>query len=37
MTVAIRQIGDGFGKGELWFPDLVGAAAGMKTAVFALQ
>ena len=32
MTVAIRQIGDGFGKGELWLPDLVGAAAAMAAA-----
>ncbi len=32
MTVAIRQIGDGFGKGELWLPDLVGAAAAMTAA-----
>jgi len=33
MTVAIRQIGDGFGKGELWLPDLVGAAAAMTAAM----
>ena len=33
MTVAIRQIGDGFGKGELWLPDLVGAAAAMTSAM----
>ena len=32
MTVAIRQIGDGFAKGELWLPDLVGAAAAMAAA-----
>jgi len=32
MTVAIKQIGDGFGKGELWLPDLVGAAAAMTSA-----
>ncbi len=32
MTVAIRQIGDGFGQGELWLPDLVGAAAAMTAA-----
>ena len=32
MTVAIRQIGDDFGKGELWLPDLVGAAAAMTSA-----
>jgi methanogenic corrinoid protein MtbC1 len=32
MTVAIRQVGDGFGRGELWLPDLVGAAAAMEAA-----
>ena len=33
MTAAIRQIGDGFGRGELWLPDLVGAADAMSGAV----
>jgi methanogenic corrinoid protein MtbC1 len=33
MTVAIRQIGEGFGKGEFWLPDLVGAAAAMTSAM----
>jgi len=33
MTVAIRQIGDGFSKEELWLPDLVGAAAAMTAAM----
>ena len=33
MTVAIRQVGDGFGKGELWLPDLVGGAAAMTAAM----
>ena len=33
MTVAIRHVGDGFGKGELWLPDLVGAAAAMTSAM----
>jgi corrinoid protein of di/trimethylamine methyltransferase len=33
MTVAIRQVGEGFGKGELWLPDLVGAAAAMTSAM----
>jgi len=33
MTVAIRQVGDGFGTGELWLPDLVGAAAAMTAAM----
>lgn len=32
MTTAIRQVGDGFGKGELWLPDLVGAADAMSSA-----
>jgi len=33
MTVAIRQVGDAFGKGELWLPDLVGAADAMSSAI----
>lgn len=33
MTVAIREIGDAFGKGELWLPDLVGAADAMQAAM----
>ncbi|MEA1964072.1 MAG: cobalamin-dependent protein [Candidatus Aerophobetes bacterium] len=33
MTEAIRYIGDGFGKGELWLPDLVGAADAMQSAM----
>ncbi len=33
MTEAIRHVGDGFGKGELWLPDLVGAADAMSTAM----
>jgi len=32
MTVAIRQVGDGFGKGEFFLPDLVGAADAMSAA-----
>ena len=32
MTAAIRQVGDGFGKGRLWLPDLVGAADAMTSA-----
>jgi methanogenic corrinoid protein MtbC1 len=32
MTIAIRQIGDAFGTGELWLPDLVAAAAAMTAA-----
>ena len=33
LTRAIRQVGDGFGKGELWLPELVGAADVMKSAM----
>lgn len=33
MTEAIRQVGDGFGKGELFLPDLVGAADAMSSAM----
>jgi len=32
MTGAIREIGDAFGKGELWLPDLVGASDAMQSA-----
>ncbi len=32
MTEAIREIGDGFGAGELFLPDLVGAADAMSAA-----
>ena len=32
MTEAIRQVGDAFGRGELWLPDLVGAADAMQAA-----
>ncbi len=37
MTVAIRQIGDGFGRGELFLPDLVGAADAMSAATPILE
>jgi len=33
MTEAIREVGDSFGKGELWLPDLVGAASAMQAAM----
>ena len=33
MTVAIRQIGDGFNKGELWLPDLVRGSDAFKAAL----
>lgn len=34
---AIRQVGDGFGRGELWLPDLVGAADAMQSAMPILE
>jgi corrinoid protein of di/trimethylamine methyltransferase len=37
MTVAIREIGDAFGKGELWLPDLVGASDAMQGATPVLE
>jgi len=33
MTEAIRQVGDGFGRGELWLPDLLGAGEAMSSAM----
>jgi corrinoid protein of di/trimethylamine methyltransferase len=33
LTDAIRQVGDRFGRGELWLPDLVGAADAMQVAM----
>ena len=33
MTDAIREVGDKFGKGELWLPDLVGAGSAMQAAI----
>ena len=30
---AIKQVGDGYSRGELWLPDLVGAASAMKGAM----
>ena len=33
LTEAIRVVGDGFGRGELWLPDLVGAASAMESAM----
>jgi methanogenic corrinoid protein MtbC1 len=33
MTAAVRTVGDGFGKGELWLPDLIGAAEAMQSAI----
>jgi corrinoid protein of di/trimethylamine methyltransferase len=37
LTEAIRQVGEGFGRGELWLPDLVGAADAMKSAMPILE
>ena len=37
MTSAIREIGEAFGKGELWLPDLVGASDAMQSAVPILE
>ena len=33
LTIALRQVGDGFGTGELWLPDLIGAAGAVTTAL----
>jgi methanogenic corrinoid protein MtbC1 len=33
MTSAIRKVGEGFAKGELWLPDLVGAGQAMSSAM----
>lgn len=37
LTEGIKQVGDGYGRGELWLPDLVGAAEVMKSAVPILE
>jgi corrinoid protein of di/trimethylamine methyltransferase len=37
LTEAIRQVGDQFGQGELWLPDLVGASDAMLAATPVLQ
>lgn len=37
LTKAIRQVGDGFGRAELWLPDLVGAADAMQAAMPILE
>ena len=37
MTEAIRRVGDGFASGELWLPDLVGAADAMQAATPILE
>jgi corrinoid protein of di/trimethylamine methyltransferase len=37
LTEAIRQVGDAFGRGELWLPDLVGASDAMLEATPTIQ
>jgi len=37
LTEAIREVGDGFGKGELFLPELVGAANAMQKATPILE
>ncbi len=37
MTVAIREIGEAYGKGELWLPDLIGASDAMQGATPILE
>ncbi len=37
LTEAIREVGDGFGRGELWLPDLVGAADALIAATPILE
>lgn len=32
LTEAIREVGDGYARGELWLPDLIGAANAMQSA-----
>jgi corrinoid protein of di/trimethylamine methyltransferase len=33
LTEAIRDVGEGFGRGDLWLPDLVGASEAMLAAM----
>ena len=33
LTQGIKQVGDGYGRGELWLPDLIGAADAMSNAM----
>lgn len=37
LITAIREVGDGFGRGELWLPDLMGAAETMQSAMPILE
>lgn len=33
LTLAIRQVGDRFGRGDLWLPELIGAASALQAAM----
>jgi len=37
LTEAIRSVGEGFGRGELWLPDLIGASDAMLEATPVIQ
>jgi methanogenic corrinoid protein MtbC1 len=37
LTEAIRQVGDEFARGDLWLPDLVGAADALQSAMPVLE
>jgi corrinoid protein of di/trimethylamine methyltransferase len=37
LTEAVRGVGNAFGRGELWLPDLFGAAEAMKSAMPILE
>ncbi|HEB29823.1 hypothetical protein LCGC14_2761200 [marine sediment metagenome] len=37
LTNTIQEVGDGFGRGELWLPDLIGSADAMQGAVAILD
>jgi len=37
LVEAIRQVGEGFGRGELWLPDLIGAADALQSAMPIIQ
>ncbi|MHB8278359.1 MAG: cobalamin B12-binding domain-containing protein [Candidatus Humimicrobiaceae bacterium] len=37
ITESIKHVGDLYGKGELWLPDLIGAATTMKSALEILE
>lgn len=37
LIAAIREVGDAFGRGELWLPDLMGAAEAMQSAMPILE